>query len=77
VDYLVPADETEQNLMIEKMMLAGLLESEDKSNIATKKAAYNKACKEFKKGENKRSKISKKTNKTRNHVNKILNEHGC
>ena len=42
--YLVPADETEHNLMVERMVSAGLLRSETKLNIAARKVAFNKVA---------------------------------
>ena len=74
--FLVPSNETEQNLMIEKMMLAGLLRSEAELNIAARKTAYNKAIKDFKKTENKQPKFTKRNNKSKKHVNKSLDDYG-
>ena len=74
--YLVPADETEYNLMVEKMVNAGLLRSEAELNIAARKAAFNKACKEYKRSESKQPKTTKRITKMRKHVNKSLDEYG-
>ena len=74
--YLVPEDETEHNLMVERMVSAGLLRSEAELNIAARKAAFNKACKEFKKAESKQPKTSKRNTKMRKHVNKSIEDHG-
>ncbi len=55
-DYLVPETRAEEDQMIDKLIQGGSLLGEAEQIIASRKGAYNKACREFKKSVGKPSK---------------------
>jgi hypothetical protein len=54
--FLIPSTSIEHEQMIDRMAGGGLLRTEAEQNILTRKAAFNKTCKVFKKAEPKPAK---------------------
>ena len=48
-DYLVPTNLVEHNLVVARLVSAGTLPAEAEQTIALRKAAFNKAVREYKK----------------------------
>ena len=64
-DFLIPSNPIEREQMISRMVGGGLLRSEAEQNIQNRKVAFNKACKEHKKTEQKQTRTqNRKANKT-------------
>jgi hypothetical protein len=65
-DYLVPETRAEEDQMIDKLIQGGSLLGEAEQIIASRKCAFNKACREFKKSAGKPSKWVSKSQKGKN-----------
>jgi hypothetical protein len=65
-DYLVPVTRAEEDEMIDRLIHGGSLLGEAEQIIASRKLAFNKACREFKKAAGKPSKWVSKSQKGKN-----------
>ena len=69
-DFLVPETKAEEEIMIDKLIQAGSLLGEAEQIVASRKLAFNRACREFKKASVKPSKWVTKGQKGRNKKSK-------
>ena len=69
-DFLVPETKAEEDSMIDKLIQAGSLLGEAEQIVASRKLAYNRACREFKKSAVKPSKWVAKSQKGKNRKSK-------
>ena len=77
-DFLIPANETEYNQMVERLVAGGSSVVEAELIISSRKSAFNKANREYKRGPGKQTKQSqKKETRQSKHVEKDHDDYGA
>ena len=74
-DFRAPSNQFEHNLIVTRLMEGGSLRSEAEQAISSRKAAFNKALREYKKS-NVNPLVNKRGNKNSKHTNSQSNQNG-